>query len=141
MKRIIIIVCSLAVILVVSISFLTVVALEGKPQQALSPITSPEVPKIPDEYINKDILDFKSREDDYVIDSSTIEELYYANGLKDEDKATKARVLDGELNSQNNKEYIYDRMLNTIDHFTTKVNSIIKLSAITVCIMLTIILI
>lgn len=48
----------------------------------------------------------------------TMETLYYANGLTDEDRRTKVVYNEEEeLNSENNKNYIYDLMSNAIDNY------------------------
>lgn len=50
----------------------------------------------------------------------TAEELYYAHGFTDEERRTEIKFNPSlPLNSEQNKEYIYDRMNNSIDYFNT----------------------
>lgn len=50
----------------------------------------------------------------------TAEELYYAHGFTDEERRTEIKFNPSlPLNSQQNKDYVYDRMNNSIDYFNT----------------------
>lgn len=50
----------------------------------------------------------------------TAEELYYAHGFTDEERRTEIKFNPSlPLNSEQNKEYIYDRMNNSVDYFNT----------------------
>lgn len=50
----------------------------------------------------------------------TAEELYYAHGYTDEERRTEIEFNPSlPLNSQQNKDYVYDRMNNSIDYFNT----------------------
>lgn len=50
----------------------------------------------------------------------TAEELYYAHGFTDEERRTEIKFNPSlPLNSEQNKEYIYDRMNNSVDYFKT----------------------
>lgn len=50
----------------------------------------------------------------------TAEELYYAHGYTDEERRTEIKFNpSAPLNSQQNKDYVYDRMSNSIDYFKT----------------------
>ena len=50
----------------------------------------------------------------------TSEELYYAHGFTDEERRTEIKFNpSAPLNSEQNKDYVYDRMNNSIDYFNT----------------------
>lgn len=50
----------------------------------------------------------------------TAEELYYAHGFTDEERRTEIKFNPSlPLNSEQNKDYVYDRMNNSIDYFNT----------------------
>lgn len=50
----------------------------------------------------------------------TAEKLYYAHGFTDEERRTEIKFNPNlPLNSQQNKDYVYDRMNNSIDYFNT----------------------
>lgn len=50
----------------------------------------------------------------------TAEELYYAHGFTDEERRTEIKFNpSAPLNSEQNKDYVYDRMNNSIDYFNT----------------------
>lgn len=50
----------------------------------------------------------------------TAEELYYAHGFTDEERRTEIKFNPSlPLNSEQNKDYVYDRMNNSVDYFNT----------------------
>ena len=53
------------------------------------------------------------------VENSLAEQMFYANGFEDEDRRSRLVYDESELNSESNKNYIYDLMSNAIDSYKT----------------------